>query len=429
MAWGDLANNQMVSFTDAQGGGFVLQSGQSNVTSSQCMTKSEALAKYVLDSSSMSSYSNNQLVPKSGWFSADDFLPLNQTYRDWTGITYTQSNNVYACVGSGDIYKQTGGTGNFVALNQTSRVWHGMASLPNGDVYACVNGGDIYKQTAGTGSFVALGQTTRDWFAMTATLNGHVYACEFGGDIYKQSYGSGSFVALGQTSRFWTGIAFHPNGDVYACVFTGDIYKQSGGVGNFVALGQTSRDWFGIASHPNGDVYACVKAGANPVTTPGNIYKQTGGTGNFISLSQASRAWVGMTVDLYGGVYGCESNFGLGDIYKKQTTVSDSVTLSHWYYQNYTTTTQTTTGIVTITGNDVTFNARAVVIDSGATCNTSITINGNTVSIYRPLPGTSDSTSFTLPRGTYPYSVTVTSNGGGYAIAGGIVYTQEEIYT
>jgi len=68
--------------------------------------------------------------------------------------------------------------------------------------------------------------------------------------------------------------------------------------------------------------------------------------------------------------------------------------------------------------------ARAVVIDAGGTCNTSITINGTTRSIYRPIPGTSDSTSFTLSPGTYSYSVTVTSNGGGFAIAGGIVYTQ-----
>ena len=70
MAWSSLASNQMVSFTDAQGGGFALQSGQSHVTSNKCMTKSEALAKYVLNASNMSSYASNQLVPKSTWASA-----------------------------------------------------------------------------------------------------------------------------------------------------------------------------------------------------------------------------------------------------------------------------------------------------------------------------------------------------------------------
>jgi hypothetical protein len=69
MAWSDLASNQMVSYTDAQGGGFTLQSGQSPVTSNQCMTKNDALTKYVLDSSYMSGYASNQLVPKSTWVS------------------------------------------------------------------------------------------------------------------------------------------------------------------------------------------------------------------------------------------------------------------------------------------------------------------------------------------------------------------------
>lgn len=62
--------NQMVSFTEAQSLGFSLKSGQSHVTSNQCMTKSEALAKYNVDASAMSSYANNQLVPRSVWFNA-----------------------------------------------------------------------------------------------------------------------------------------------------------------------------------------------------------------------------------------------------------------------------------------------------------------------------------------------------------------------
>jgi hypothetical protein len=67
MAFSDLSLNQMVTFTDAQSSGFSLKSGQSHVTSNQCMTKSEALLKYVLSDSPMSTYSSNQLVPKSAW--------------------------------------------------------------------------------------------------------------------------------------------------------------------------------------------------------------------------------------------------------------------------------------------------------------------------------------------------------------------------
>ncbi|AXQ66546.1 MAG: hypothetical protein [Caudoviricetes sp.] len=61
------ASNQMVTFTEAQSLGFSLKSGQSHVTSSQCMTKNDALVKYNIDASAMSSYANNQLVPRSVW--------------------------------------------------------------------------------------------------------------------------------------------------------------------------------------------------------------------------------------------------------------------------------------------------------------------------------------------------------------------------
>jgi hypothetical protein len=69
MSWSGLASNEMVTFTNAQGGGFTLNSGQSPVTSNECMTKSQALTKYNLDASAMSAYANNQLVPKSVWVS------------------------------------------------------------------------------------------------------------------------------------------------------------------------------------------------------------------------------------------------------------------------------------------------------------------------------------------------------------------------
>lgn len=74
MAWNDLLANQMVSFTDATSGAtsgvFVLNSGQSNVTSNQCMTKTDALGRYLLNATSMSAYASNQLVPKSVWVSS-----------------------------------------------------------------------------------------------------------------------------------------------------------------------------------------------------------------------------------------------------------------------------------------------------------------------------------------------------------------------
>jgi hypothetical protein len=71
MAWSGLLGNQMVTFTDAQGGGFALKAGQSAVTSNQCMTKDAALAKYNVKATDMSAYASNQLVPKSAWVQAN----------------------------------------------------------------------------------------------------------------------------------------------------------------------------------------------------------------------------------------------------------------------------------------------------------------------------------------------------------------------
>ena len=226
------------------------------------------------------------------------FFALGQTSRNWSGMT-TRGDDVYACVGDGDIYKQTGGTGVFIALGQASRYWSGMTTLGD-DVYASEGGGDIYKQTNGVGDFIALDQTLRNWFGMT-TLGNDVYACVGGGDIYKQTNGVGDFIALGQTLRIWFSMTTLGN-DVYASEDGGDIYKQTGGVGDFIALGQASRYWSGMTTLGT-DVYACVGLG--------DIYKQTNGIGDFIALGQESRYWRGMTTrgdDFYACVYD-------GDIY------------------------------------------------------------------------------------------------------------------
>jgi sulfur carrier protein ThiS len=67
MAWNDVGQEQMVSYTDAQTGGFLLKANQSQVDSNQCMTKNDALTKYLLRPENMAAYTNNQLVPKKEW--------------------------------------------------------------------------------------------------------------------------------------------------------------------------------------------------------------------------------------------------------------------------------------------------------------------------------------------------------------------------
>ena len=237
-----------------------------------------------------------------------NFVDLGQTSRDWRDIAAAPNGNIYACVESGDIYKQSAGTGNFVALAQTSLNWRSLTVAPNGDVYATVYGGNIYKQTSGTGAFTSLGATispARNWNGISAAPNGDIYATVYAGDIYKQTGGVGNFVALSQTTRNWNGIKVASNGDVYACVAPGDIYKQTGGAGSFVALGQATRDWWDVTSSPNGDIYACVSYG--------DIYKQTAGTGVFTALNQTSRYWRGITYAPNADIYACTNNY----IYKK----------------------------------------------------------------------------------------------------------------
>jgi hypothetical protein len=109
MAWGDLADNQMVSFTDAQTGGFTLQTGQSHTASNQCMTKSQAVEKYHLDNLYLSGFTNSQLVPKSNWkvgiygfdwpvydikIQSDGKILVGGTFDTYRGATLTTPNLV-----------------------------------------------------------------------------------------------------------------------------------------------------------------------------------------------------------------------------------------------------------------------------------------------------------------------------------------------
>lgn len=73
------ASNQMVTFTQAQSLGFALKSGQSHVTSNQCMTKADILAKYNV---TISGYADNQLVPRSAWVSGASSFNFELLYGD-----------------------------------------------------------------------------------------------------------------------------------------------------------------------------------------------------------------------------------------------------------------------------------------------------------------------------------------------------------
>jgi hypothetical protein len=99
---------------------------------------------------------------------------------------------------------------------------------------------------------------------------------------------------------------------------------------------------------------------------------------------------------------------GLTFPYTTPAVVTNSITFSNIVTSG---TTGSWSGTVTITGATATFNAFATSY-SGGTLSTNITVGGNSRSISRSGSGTNNSTTFTLPPGTYSYNFNVTASGG-----------------
>jgi hypothetical protein len=140
MSWNSLASNQMVSFTDASGSGFSLNSGQSHVTSNKCMTKDEALTKYNLDATYMSAYASNQLVPKGVWVA---------------GASGTGTVTIFNYLNSGGTELFIDGDGQFP-----------VSGFGNISTYTVNAGSNIYVVGDGFGTFVSV----------NVTINGSLFA-------------------------------------------------------------------------------------------------------------------------------------------------------------------------------------------------------------------------------------------------------------
>ena len=160
MPWNDLLSNQMVSFTDAQGGGFTLNAGQSNVNSLQCMTKAEALAKYNLDAASMSSYASNQLVPKSAWVNGVIVFSIGGGFDSVVDSIYPLSANGRVLVGGQFInYKGNTPPAKMVCLTQTGNT---DTSFNTGGVGVASSSWSVYAiQELSNGKILVGGQFTQ----------------------------------------------------------------------------------------------------------------------------------------------------------------------------------------------------------------------------------------------------------------------------
>jgi hypothetical protein len=127
----------MVSYTDAQGGGFTLKANQSNVNSNQCMTKLEALTKYNLVAANMDAYANNQLVPKITWVPVAAPLPV-------TGLNWTTTKNTTVTTGC-----ESAG---WVITNNNLTIRFNVAPSLN-----CVSGGCNITQVANATATITVG--------------------------------------------------------------------------------------------------------------------------------------------------------------------------------------------------------------------------------------------------------------------------------
>jgi len=137
MAFGDLASNQGVSFTNAQTGGFTLKPGQSSVTSDEQMTKLDATTKYYLDISNiyLSPKPNNQVVAKRDLTSGDycQSIGVGNGCFNWNVIAGASGAVVQVINCSGvntSVVLGANGTGNLCACDQvTPTVTSGSATL------------------------------------------------------------------------------------------------------------------------------------------------------------------------------------------------------------------------------------------------------------------------------------------------------------
>ena len=93
MAWIDLADNQIPNYTDLSTSGLTLKSGQSHVTSTECPNKLQLNTKYSLSPSLLSSYADNQLVPKSNLASTGSFRNIRFVSSRTRLFQYTINNN------------------------------------------------------------------------------------------------------------------------------------------------------------------------------------------------------------------------------------------------------------------------------------------------------------------------------------------------
>jgi len=264
-----------------------------------------------------------------------------------TNTNWSKGYRLLCCDSGGNISKQSG-------LNDTgSLTWYakpnsrsdgGLCVLSDGSIFIGSGSGQVLKQTAGSGGWVSFGfggyfDIKRDASNNVYFLYNTIYTQP--STIYKLSGGVLPFdsgfsspssnagcIEVTSNNNFYIGTGrLKPN------TSGGYIYKQTNMTGSFVQQGSTVANWFSISENPlNGDVYAIGRGYATGyVSAEGYIYKQTGGVGAFVNIGWSLRKWSGIIVAPTGDLFACDET---STVYRSIRCASDPAV-----FQNYNCTT------------------------------------------------------------------------------------------
>lgn len=392
MSWGTLANNQMVSFTDAQGGGFIRNNGQSEVTSNQCMTKSDAFTKYLLTaSSSTNALAANQLMEKDYWV-ADTCNRSTMTVAFW----YT---NVYGW--SGISSPQLGSMTNNSAV----------VADPAGAVFSTIH----FNSTYGWLNFSLNTSSTTvvptSWTSIT--IGSHTYP--------RTSF---RVVNDGLYWQYSTTLQYDPIGTtigaqvaVQLCnsAFPADTTAPTAPtslIASSVTTTTLRLNWVASTDNIGVNYYLIYQNGILIATEEGNTTFR-----DVVGLTSGTT--YNFTVYAKDGAGNISTVSNTANV---TTTTTNSVTFSSFYSASGTSGTTNFSGTVTIVGTTATFKAYAAV-RAGGPCSVSINVGGNTRTAFQSGIDTDNSTTFTLAPGTYSYSGSVTISSG--YCQGGIQYSTQ----
>lgn len=199
----------------------------------------------------------------------------------------TYTNDIFACVETTDIYKQTNGTGAFVDLNVTHRAYRGVTGDGLGNVYACTSGPGAGRIYIWNGSdFVEDHASNKDFRGICLDpISGLMYLCVYGGDIY--TYNGTTLTALGGTSRNWTDITADASGNIWAAASGVDVYKRTLGAGAFAASTLGAKSFNGLKYNDSKDYLYC--------SVSGGVYRANGTT----SYSDGDKVQIRSTHETY----------------------------------------------------------------------------------------------------------------------------------